>query len=365
MSVSRTTFVHRVARLHLELEQSGVSLADMRRSPSLELQMAGVALPDRRAPERPAAIEPLEGAIQARLVPTHAPGASRIRYFLDGAQRTFLVWRVGLVPVAATVVAAAVLTRDATGRCTIVPGTLRLEHAWLIPRDAPDSKLKDLLHRIEGLGMTVLDPLQGIADEIDYAEMAGDYGKLIEASYVQAKHVRETLEQRLLLDWGTDPERGDDPGWIVVDGRLRVAVPRAIGLVKEISQAYLLGPDAEVLLGLPPRHRTTAFRPPDRFRGLGVVSAEDHRVRMDLTLWYLRLWDAAGLDARHALIRLEAGSEVTSGEQIDELSSWMMAERTPRATGDERWATLLYPVHYLERILKRSLESETRGWPGS
>ena len=46
------------------------------------------------------------------------------------------------------------------------------------------------------------------------------------------------------------------------------------------------------------------------------------------------------------------------------MSAWLMAERTPRATADARWATLLYPVHYLERILKRRLEADTRGWPG-
>jgi hypothetical protein len=43
----------------------------------------------------------------------------------------------------------------------------------------------------------------------------------------------------------------------------------------------------------------------------------------------------------------------------------VLAERTPRATGDARWATLLYPVHLLERILKRRLDADTRGWPGA
>ncbi len=119
------------------------------------------------------------------------------------------------------------------------------------------------------------------------------------------------------------------------------------------------------MLGLAPGHRTTAFHPTDRYRNLGLEAAADPGPDPDArTLWYLRLWDAAGLDARHALIRVEAGPDVRETARIDELSAWLMAERTPRAVADARWATLLYPVHYLERILKRRLEADTRGWPG-
>ena len=82
-------------------------------------------------------------------------------------------------------------------------------------------------------------------------------------------------------------------------------------------------------------------------------------------MWYIRLWDADGMDARHSLVRVEAHAELVTTEQIDEISSWILAERTPRATGDARWATLLYPVHLLERMLKRRLDADTRGWPGA
>ena len=36
----------------------------------------------------------------------------------------------------------------------------------------------------------------------------------------------------------------------------------------------------------------------------------------------------------------------------------MLAERIPRATADSRWATLLYPIYYLEQILKRYIETK-------
>ena len=68
---------------------------------------------------------------------------------------------------------------------------------------------------------------------------------------------------------------------------------------------------------------------------------------------------------RARLVRVEVDQSVTTSDEIDAISSWLLAERTPRATGDARWATLLYPVHQLERVLKRQLDAQTRGWAGN
>ena len=56
-----------------------------------------------------------------------------------------------------------------------------------------------------------------------------------------------------------------------------------------------------------------------------------------------------------ALVRIEAPHEVDTPEEIDRIAGWLMSERLPRATADPRWPTLLYPIHYLEAILKRRL----------
>ncbi len=367
-SSANPTFATRVARLHSELSRSGMGLTDMRGAQSLELHLTGT-VDHRPRPEssRPGGFEPLEGPIEERLVPRVAPGASRLRYFLDGTQLTFLVWRCGLVPVAATVSAAAILSRDATGRCQVEPGTLRMEHAFLIPRRLPDSRLAELLGRLDERGMTVVDPLARLEDEGDYLAAASDYGYLVERARDSSNDVRKALELELLRSWASDPARIGDDAWIVVDGRLRATVPRAIGLVKQFSNSYLTGTDAETLLGLRPGHRTTAVAATDWWRRTDAVDSEESDLPDPdaLTLWYLRLWDATGQDARHALIRLEAGADVRETTRIDEISSWVMAERTPRAMADARWATLLYPIHYLERVLKRCLEADTWGWPGA
>jgi hypothetical protein len=358
-----TSFTDRINRIHAELVRDGVPVADMRRAPALELQFAGAGELGRSSGEsRPAGIEPIEGPIAARPVPVIAPRQSRLRYFLDGAQRTFAVWRCGLVPTAATVVAAGILHRAPGEDGVIVPGTLRMEHCWLIPRGLNDDRVAELLRRIDAEGMRVEDPRDAsprhTAPDDETQANTIDYGRLHELAYVAARNVREEVEARVLSDWVERPEWIAADDWIVVDGRLRSPAPRAIGLVKQFSDAYLEGASAETLLGLPPGHRTTAFFPKgDRFRGGPMPEAR--------TLWYIRLWDAAGMDARHALVRIEAPSSVRTTEEIDRISSWVLAERTPRATADSRWATLLYPVHLLERILKRRLDADTRGWPGA
>jgi hypothetical protein len=368
MSAASVSFTDRVNRIHAGLVRDGIPVADMRRSPALELQFAGAG-DLARAPATPRAtgIEPIEGPIAARPVPVIPPRDSRLRYFLDGAQRTFAVWRCGLVPTAATVVAAGVLQRDPGEECSVAPGTLLLEHCWLIPRHTGDPRVAALLERIAAEGMRVVDPCAAHDAEnrsADHADGANgsrdadfDYGHLHELAYVAARKVREEVEAAVLHAWVSRPDWLAGEDWIVVDGRLRSPLPRTIGLVKQFSDAYLSGSEAETLLGLPPGYRTTAFLPTDRYRGGTEPEAR--------TLWYIRLWDSVGMDARHALVRVEAPRAVCTTAEIDRISGWILAERTPRATGDSRWATLLYPVHMLERILKRRLDADTRGWPGA
>jgi hypothetical protein len=56
---------------------------------------------------------------------------------------------------------------------------------------------------------------------------------------------------------------------------------------------------------------------------------------------------------------------VAISRDIDHLSQILYAERTPRATNDDRWPTLLYPIHIAERILKVKLERALLGVPAA
>lgn len=350
------SFVERINRVYADLRKDGVPVADMRRSPAMELQFAGAGEIGNRAASGAArtGVEPVEGPIVARRIPEISPQASRLRYFLDGAQRTFSVMRCGVVPVAATVVAAGVLRRDPTGDGVLEPGTLALEHCWLIP-GVDEPTLNELRDRITATGMTIVDPLPHREDDAE--DVGVDFGHLHELAYKAAQSIRAEVEKDVLAQWTHRAEWRTDDSWILVDGRLPAASFRSIGLVKQFTESYLSGTDAVTMLSLPPGYRTTAFSPVVR-RHFGEDSGER-------LMWYIRLWDADGMDARHSLVRIEAPAGVVTTEEIDEISSWILAERTPRATGDARWATLLYPVHLLERMLKRRLDADTRGWPSA
>lgn len=356
---ARPTLTEHITRLHSALAAEGVVVNDMRRAHSLELQYAG-AIDISPRPKRAVGIEPLEGPIDARAIPRCSPAESRLCYFLDGAQRTFLALRCNTVPILVTVAAAAILRRDANGRCEVVPRTLRLHHTLIAPRQLDDPELQRALAQIDRLGLEVLDPFD--VDPVDRSPddvpTLLDYSYLVEKSYRAGRAIREKIELELLSEWEADRIDPRGEGWLVVDGRLLLPAPRAIGLVKQFSDAYLSGSEAVMMLNLAPGHRTTAFFPRARSRRGGP----DPDAR---TLWYLRMWDATGLDARHALVRVEAPVSIRATDEIDRISGWLWVERTPRATRDARWATLLYPVHYLERILKRCLDADTQGWPSA
>jgi len=286
-----------------------------------------------------------------REVPT-LRSRSKLAYFLDGTQRTLPGYFSTSVPIVASINAAAILSRDERGTCHVVPGLLKLRHTWLVPFRTGDDSIDRFITAVDRQEGQVEDPLSELTDPGAYADALSDFGHLVQMAYKRARDLRQKLEEDLLESWIAQTAIEPRADWIVVDGALRSAQPRMVGLVKSFTRQYLTGSDAASLLRLPTRHRTPAFQVFD-----------DWWRKSKVTAWYLRMHDATGRDPRHALVRVETSANITDTAQIDEISAWLLAERIPRATADERWATLLYPVHYLERILKRYLEAETRGWP--
>jgi hypothetical protein len=342
--------------------ERGLDVSDMRQAGALELNLGGGGFePTSAALAGEIEITRLEGPVTGRQVPA-AVLPSRLRYFLDGTQYTYPAFFVKHIPVFSALSAAAVLTRDRDGNVSIVPGTLRMQHSWIIPSGCELPEMQSVCEALNSVGARIVDPLAAIADDPDrYARSVADYGHIERKALQAARKERETLERALLRDWAAS---NDDDGWIVVDGALREPVPNAVGLVKSFTYQYLTGEEAANLFSLKAQHRTGAFVAANRWR-----QAEEEEDRQpdpaDRVLWYLRFWDAAGRDARHALVRIEASSDLRDPEQIDTLSAWLLAERAPRATADSRWDTLLYPIHLLERMLKRRVNADTLAWPGA
>ena len=363
-----------------ELREQGVRHADMRNAASLETQfsggMGGLSAAPARLSEQLRRLEGADPILRVPVLPA-APGESPIAGFLDGSQRTVSAWRIGLVPIIATVAAAAVITRTPDGEATIARDregttTLRMEHRWLIPLRSGDAQVDRLVQSITAAGGAVTDPVarrsmsDGEIDQSTYDAWLNDYSRLVEIAYDAARQVRVEVEMKLLDEWpAIDASERD---WLIVDGRRALDVPRTLGVVKRVSSQYLTGAEAVQVYDLPVGHRTSAFVPNRDKRGGEVPyqGRSPHAVDANTSvMWFLRMHDHAGLDAYHGLVRIEAPSDTEDSADITRYSSWLLAERTPRATGDARWASLLYPIHLLERVLKRQIAAETRAWPNA
>jgi hypothetical protein len=341
-----------VQSISRELANDNLVVTDMSRAGSLELDptlqrdFGGDGLAARE-------IRRLEGAIEAREVERHT-GTSPIHYFLDGSQKTLPVWRVGTMPIVAAVTAAGILRRTSPSEIALVPEAIDARVSWVLPRYTSDPTLNRVVAFLEMHGSRVIDPLESVhqQDPELYTHQLGFYTHVLERSFDAAKTHREDLELVLLRQWGQRVLPGDPEGWIIADGRLRTDIANAIGLVKDVQAQHLIGAEAVAVYDLPAGHRTTAY------------ALVDDGPFGDRAMWYLRMQNATGQDARHGLIRLETPAILDDPDRADEISSWILAERAPRASADARWPTLLYPIHLLERMLKRRIQTITAGWPG-
>jgi hypothetical protein len=326
---------------------------DMSRANSLELDPTLSLGHNHSEPSR-REIRRLEGPIEARRVIRHV-NATPIRYFLDGSQRTLPVWRVGTVPIVVAVTAAGILRRTTPEELSLCEETLVAGLHWIIPRSTGNEMLSRIVSVLEDLGERVHDPFEEThrVDPELYGRLVDEYLVCLEQAYATASNLRAAVELQLLRHWEHAISPCDGSGWIVVDGRLKSDIPNAIGLVKSAQAQHLQGPEATALYDLPIAHRTTAYTLLDQEAG----------TQWDRAMWYLRMQTAVGRDARHGLVRLETPAVSADLDLIDTISSWILAERAPRASTDSRWATQIYPIHLLERMLKRRIQSIAAGWP--
>jgi hypothetical protein len=291
-------------------------------------------------------------------------GSSGLCYFLDGVQSTHEIGRVGTVPIVATTVAAAIVNR-CDRRFSRMPFEVppAVVRAVMLPRGVEDGAdaLYDLFVRA-GLDDLSVDADVSSSDlVVDSAEYASgvdpsDYVGMKGLAFGRARSLRERLEVDLLRTWEGDDAALGSEGWIAVDGQLREVREsnrRAIGLIKSVARPEFRGDDVRALLDLEPGARTTSFVPGWQ-RGLGP---SEQRVS-----WYLRPWPVQrGTDALGSLMRIEAHRE-TSVEMVDRISRWVLAERAPLAKPDPRWPAMIYPIHYVEKVLKPLVQNSERAY---
>ena len=297
--------------------------------------------------------------------PGSPDGTSRLCYFLDGVQSSREIGRIEMAPVIVATVAAAIINR-----CDRRFSRMPLENppvvvqTVILPRSVGDARVEAFWELLLAAGFSELGPDEIpssphlILDSAEYIAEAdpSDYVGMKEMSRVRARALRERLEGGMLRRWEYDDRVLDSEDWIAVDGQLkdiRETNRRAIGLIKSVVRPEFVGKDVGMLLDLEPGMRTTSFVP-------------GWQLRRDLserrTSWYMRVWpQQRGADALGSLMRVEAPRD-TKPETVDEISRWILAERAPLAKPDPRWPAMIYPIRYVEKILKPLVQGSERAY---
>lgn len=355
-------FVSRVSEALFGAERGGVRVTASAGSCNLEAQHFAHLGEESEAPseDAPGHLEGAPGVVD----PGEPNGKSRLCYFLDGVQSTREIGRIGAVPVVVTTVAAAIVNRcDRRFSRMVMQGPPAVVRAVILPRGIDDgaNALFELL-RAEGLEeiyeelpITSSDLVLSSTEYTDFSDPS-NYVGMRALAFGRARSLRERIESEL-LQWWQDDEQVSDDDWIAVDGQLRTRVEdpprRAIGLIKSVAQPEFTGEDAKMLLDLAPGTRTTSFVPGWQ-RGR---KTSEHR-----TSWYLRAWPPQrGADALGSLMRIEAHRDIRP-ETVDEITRWVLAEKAPLAKPDPRWPAMIYPIQYVEKVLKPTVQGSERAF---
>ena len=357
-----------VARLGQALEwagRKGVYVTAGNGACDLETQQfsRGPSEEDQFPPGRPHHLETPPGPRD----PGAHEGISKLCYFLDGVQSSREIGRIGMAPVVVATVAAAIVNR-CDRRFSRMPlgDPPTVVQAVILPRSAGNESIEALWQLLLEAGFSGLGPEEVPSSPylvLDSAEFMGeeldpsDYVGMRDRARVRVRAIRERLEGGMLRNWETDDRTLEDAdAWIAVDGQLkeiRESNRRAVGLIKSVARPEFVGKDVGMLLDLEPGMRTTSFVP-------------DWQLRRDpgerRTSWYLRVWPRQpGADALGSLMRVEAPRD-TPPETVDEITRWVLAERAPLAKPDPRWPAMIYPIHYVEKLLKPLVQGSERDY---
>lgn len=358
-------FADRISQALAKAERVGVRVTAGSGVCDLEMQqLARRVFEDEPQPGAATGARHLEGTPRS-VDPGHPQGSSRLCYFLDGVQTTHEIGRIGPVPIIVTSVAAAIVNRcERRFSRTNIDSLPAVVRAVILPLDMGDERVEAFRDLLLSEGLTAL----GYEEEPSVSDLIlsstehtsppdpGDYVRMKEKAYGRARTLRERLEAEMLRRWEGDDRVLNSGDWIAVDGQLPWAEtpsPRAVGLIKSVARPEFAGEDVNVLLDLAPGMRTTSFIPDWQLRR----ATTDQRCS-----WYIRLWPPQrGADALGSLMRVEAPRD-TRPKEVDEITRWILTERAPLAKPDPRWASTIYPIHYVEKVLKPLVQNSERAY---
>jgi hypothetical protein len=289
---------------------------------------ATVPLEARRAPVDPPRMSPavpIEHGFFSRAIDSVAVPA--FDGFLDGVQESRVItWLPSGAPVVLVTVGAVALTREADRRLIASRTGARVRRALVLPRVLTDDATWNAL----AAKVPVED--SGADGELRHPDT-------LLANAVECADRMRTAEERAAAEhWIRS-----SAGLLAADGSLSALgaaahSPDVVGIVKSHRTLYVEGSDLPGLFALPVGARTRAF------------------ARGDVQSWYLRLRAATRANPLHGLVRVEiAAAPGDLTVRADEVSGWVMAERTPIALPDARWDVMSYGIARCEAYLKRGL----------
>ncbi|MDO8588816.1 MAG: hypothetical protein Q7T82_17440 [Armatimonadota bacterium] len=255
---------------------------------------------------------------------------SRFTDFLDGIERTSVPYFESMLPVVYGYTSAVIRRRDAgrsMGTWSITP-THDREHLFV-----PFSLVEP---------SSIREAQLPVIDSEQHSKVTAVHPMAVqEKGYQAVEKLRGRLEAQLAREWIRDHKPSDDR-WLVIDGSLTEYVDNdgdlnAIGIVKSHRTQYFPFEEQKKVLALAEGERSPVFRTPGR---LGAYS------------WYLRLRPNTGRDIYFGLVRIEAPPVPRTLEMADEISRWLMAERSPISLPDSRWDRLIYPIRDCEQYLR-------------
>ena len=360
MGSTANDFVDRIDHALDDASKQGINITASAGTANLEFQQLLRRVLEEQEPPtgRPRHLETPPGSRD----PGSPDGFSRLCYFLDGVQSSREVGRIGAAPVVVATVAATIVNRcDRRFSRMPLQSSPAVVRAMILPRRMGDPKVAAFWDLLMKAGLAELGSEEDftstdlVLDSTEYTSAVdpADYVGMRERALGRVRTLRERLEGELLRRWEGDDRVLDSEDWIALDGQLRETTQRAIGLIKSVARPEFVGEDVEVLLDLEPGMRTTSFVPDWQSRR----DPSEQRAS-----WYMRIWpQQQGADSLGSLMRVEAPRD-TSPEEIDEITRWILAERAPLAKPDPRWPAMIYPIYYVEKILKPLVQGSERAY---
>jgi len=274
----------------------------------------------------------LDATMRAITIPKCDVTENEFNHFMDGIQRSYLLYYHNYVPVYYGYTAAVVRQRQ---KAIMSKWQHQVQEALYLPFAEFDPE------ELENLRSQKLP----LVDSLISSEVPDQIGLQIVQERQNARDAitlsRERLEAQLAETW----LNSGTAGWLIMDGSISISSeaanhPRTVGLIKSHNTQYFRFPDQQVILNLRQGERSSAFIP---------------RSRYPVCSWYLRLRDNTNQDMYFGLIRVETSLRSSVNLQkaeCDRLSAWIMTERRPLSLPDSRWDKMIYPIRDCEQFLR-------------